>query len=71
MGEIITDIMSGFTGSISGLTGGIRDAFTSLIYETSASGDQVISNFAKFGFVLLGFGLAISVIFFIINLIRR
>ena len=60
MGEIITTIMSSFSETTSGFTGGIREAFTGLIYETSAGGEQVLSNFAKFGFTLLGFGAAVG-----------
>lgn len=71
MGDIISNIMSGFTDTISGFTGGIRDAFTGLIYETSAGGEQVLSNFAKFGFTLLGFGAAVGIVWFIVGLIRR
>ena len=71
MGEIITTIMSGFSDTISGLTGGIRDAFTGLIYETSAGGEQVLSNFAKFGFILMGFGAAVGIVWFMVGLIRR
>ena len=71
MGEIITSMMQGFTDTMSGLTTGIREGFTSLIYETSAGGEQVLSNLAKFGFVIGGFGLAVSVVFVLFKLIRR
>ena len=71
MGDIITNIMSGFTDTIAGFTSGIRDAFTSLIYESSASGEQVLSNFSKFGFTLMGFGAAVGIVWFIVGLIRR
>ena len=70
MGEIITSITSSFSEVIQAFTSGIRDAFTGLIYETSASGEQVLSDFAKFGFVMMGLGAAVGIVFFIVKLIR-
>lgn len=71
MGDIITSIMESFSGVISGFTSGIRDAFTGLFYETNAAGEEVMSGLAKFGFVMLGFGAAVGIVYFILRLIRR
>ncbi|MBQ7226550.1 MAG: hypothetical protein IJX02_08145 [Clostridia bacterium] len=71
MGEIISDIMSAFTETISGYTSGFSQAFTNLIYTSGADGERVLSDFAKFGFVFLGFGAAIGVIGLIVGIIRR
>ena len=71
MGEIITSITSSFSEVITSFTGGIRDAFTGLFYETSASGEQVMSGIAKFGFVMLGFGAAVGLVYLLLRMIRR
>lgn len=62
-GEIIKEIFLGFSDTIKGMSGGIKDAFMNIIYEDPTATTKVLSDFAKFGFVIMGFGLAGSLVF--------
>lgn len=69
--EIIETIVGSFTGIITGFTSGITEGFSQLIYTTTTEGDKVLSDFAKFGFVFIGLGMAVGIVYFIVKLIRR
>lgn len=69
MGEIITSITDAFSGIISGLSDAIKNAVSTLIFDTI--GDvQTISNFAKFAFTLMGLGMAVGVVYLIVRWVR-
>ena len=70
MGELITTMFSGFTTTISGLAGGVKDMFMNLIYEDPAATTLVLSDFAKFGFIMAGLSMALGLGYFIIRKIR-
>ncbi|MGM9645947.1 MAG: hypothetical protein ACI3XS_04605 [Eubacteriales bacterium] len=69
MGEIITAITSSFSGIITGLTTAIKDGVTGLLFDTVGE-QQVLSSFAKFGFTILGLGIAVGVVWTVVRLIR-
>ena len=70
MGELINEIFSGFTNAIQGLASGIKDAFLNIIYVDPSASERVLSDFAKFGFVMIGLTLALSIVFGIVRKIR-
>ena len=70
MGELITTMFGGFTDTISGLTGGVKEMFLNLIYENPSAEVLVLSDFAKFGFVMMGLSMALGLGYFIIRKIR-
>ena len=71
MGEIITAITDSFSGIVTGLTGAIRESVTGLLFETGTDGARVLSDFAKFGFTILGMGMAVGAVYMIVRLIKR
>lgn len=70
MGELITEMFSTFSTTISGLAGGVKDMFMNLLYVDPAAEVLVLSDFAKFGFVMAGLSLALGLGYFIIRKIR-
>ena len=70
MSDIITSITSSFTSIITSLTSAIKEGVTGLLFDTVGE-NQVLSDFAKFGFTLLGLGIAIGVVWTIFKLIRH
>ena len=70
MGELITEMFSTFSTTISGLAGGVKDMFMNLLYVDPAAETLVLSDFAKFGFVMAGLSLALGLGYFIIRKIR-
>lgn len=71
MGTLITEIFTGFSEAIKGIAGGIKDAFMNILYVDPSAEALVISDFAKFGFVMLGLSLAIGLVYGAVRLIRR
>lgn len=70
MGELITTMFSGFGETITGLATGVKDMFMNLIYTDPTAEVLVLSDFAKFGFVLAGLSMALGLGYFIIRKIR-
>lgn len=71
MGQLVTTMFDSFNESITGLAQGIKDMFMWLIYEDpTATGSLVLSDFAKFGFVMAGLSMACGLGYFIIRKIR-
>ena len=70
MGELITTMFSTFSDTISGLAGGVKDMFMNILYVDPAAEQLVISDFAKFGFVMAGVSLALGLGYFVIRKIR-
>lgn len=69
MGEIITSITDAFSGIISGLSDAIKNAVTTLLYDSEGSSTS-LSTFAKFAFTLMGLGMAIGVVYLIVRWVR-
>ena len=70
MGELITSMFSSFSDVISGLAGGVKDMFMEMLYVDPLAETLVLSDFAKFGFVMAGLSLALGLGYFIIRKIR-
>lgn len=70
MSELITEIFSSFTTVIEGLAGGIKGAFTNLLYVDPAATDPQFSPIVLFVFTMAGLGLATGVLYKIFSLIR-
>lgn len=70
MGELITTMFSTFSDTISGLAGGVKDMFMNILYVDPAAEQLVLSDFAKFGFIMAGVSLALGLGYFVIRKIR-
>ena len=70
MGELITTMFSAFTDTITGISTGVKDMFMNLLYEDPTSSVLVLSDFAKFGFLMMGLSMALGLGYFIIRKIR-
>lgn len=70
MSELITEIFSSFTEVIKGLSGGIKDAFSNLIYVDPAATDPQFSPIVLFIFTMAGLGLATGILYKIFGMIR-
>lgn len=70
MGELITEMFSTFSTTISGLASGVKDMFMNILYVDPNASTLVLSDFAKFGFVMAGLSLALGLGYFIIRKIR-
>lgn len=71
MGELISELFSGFTTAIEGLGEGIKSAFMQLLYADPTAETLVLYDVAKFGFVMIGLSMAIGLVYFMFRLIRR
>ena len=71
MGDIVQQIFSGFTETITNFATGIKDAFMQMIYTDPAAETKTLSALAEFGFVFLGISLAIGLVYGAVRLIRR
>lgn len=70
MGELITTMFSTFSDTISGLADGVKDMFMNILYVDPAAEQLVLSDFAKFGFIMAGVSLALGLGYFVIRKIR-
>lgn len=70
MGELITTMFSTFSDTIGGLAGGVKDMFMNILYVDPAAEQLVLSDFAKFGFIMAGVSLALGLGYFVIRKIR-
>ena len=68
--EFVSKIFSGFTDTIKGLTGGLKDAFLNLIYVDPSAEAKVLSDVAEYCFVAGGVVLAIGIVWGTFRLIR-
>lgn len=74
--EWISEIVSAITASLTGigtaLTSFLTSTFTQLFLITGESGAVTgVSNFGIFSFILMGLALAMSLTYFVVNLVRR
>ena len=70
MAELINQIFTGFTDAIKGISSGLKNAFEQIIYVDPSATEKVLSDFAKFSFIMMGLSLAFSVVFLIVRKIR-
>ena len=70
MSELVKEIFSSFTEVIKGLSGGIKDAFSNLIYVDAAATDPQFSPVVLFVFTMAGLGLATGILYKIFGMIR-
>lgn len=70
MAELINQIFTGFTDAIKGIASGLKNAFEQIIYVDPSATEKVLSDFAKFSFIIMGLSLAFSVVFLIVRKIR-
>lgn len=70
--DLITAITTSLTGIGSALTDFLKTTFTGLFFNVAESGTITgVSNFGIFAFVLMGLSLALSLVYFIVNMVRR
>ena len=69
--DLIQNIFASFTSVISGLTGGIKSAFSHFIYEDPAAETLQVSGIAQFIFIMLGVSMAIGLVYFIMRLVKK
>lgn len=70
MNEVITSMFSGFGETIKGMAGGFKDGFMNLFYVDPKASELVVSDLAQFGFILLGVGMAIGIVYGLLRLIK-
>lgn len=70
MAELINQIFTGFTDAIKGIASGLKNAFEQIIYVDPLAAEKVLSDFAKFAFIMMGLSLAFSIVFLIVRKIR-
>lgn len=71
MSDLITTLFSGFTETIKGLGSGIKEAFMNVLYVDPTATNPVISDVAKFGFLVAGLSMAVGLVYGAVRLIRR
>ena len=69
--ELVSEIFGSFTVVIEKLAGGLKSAFTNLIYVDPAAEVLEMSPLVTFTFVMLGVGLATGILYKILGLIKR
>ena len=71
MGEMVTHIFSSFTSVIEGLSGGLKTAFTNIIYEDPTASEKVLSAPVQFALIFGGVALASGLLYGIFNWIKN
>ncbi|MBQ7348167.1 MAG: hypothetical protein IJW55_09425 [Clostridia bacterium] len=70
MSGLITEIFTSFKEVIKGLSGGIKDSFSNLIYVDPTVTDPQFSPIVLFIFTMAGIGLATGILYKIFGMIR-
>jgi hypothetical protein len=71
MSTLITTIWSSFQQTISGLAGGLKGAFSAILYVDPAAAEPVVSDLAQFGFLMFGLSIAMGLVFMAFRLIKN
>ena len=69
MSYLVRNVFGGFGTTIGGMAGGMKSAFSSLIYVDGVSGS--FSPLVIFLFSMLGLGLAAGIVYKIVSLVRN
>ena len=69
--ELVSEIFGSFTVVIEKLAGGLKNAFTALIYVDPAAEVLEFSPLITFTFVMLGVGLATGSLYKVFSLIKN
>ena len=67
---LVEEIFASFTTVIKGLTDGLKEAFSNLIYIDPAATDPKFSPLIVFSFVMAGVGLATGILYKVFGMIR-
>ncbi len=70
MSELVQAIFATFTTVIQGLAGGLKTAFSQLLYVDPAASDPVFSPMVLFIFTMAGLGLAAGILYKMFGLIQ-
>ena len=70
MSDLINQTFTSFTDTIKGIANGLKTAFEHIIYVDPSATEKVTSDFAKFGFIMLGFSFATAIVFLVARKIR-
>jgi hypothetical protein len=70
LSDLLNEIWTAFDSTIKGLSGGIKDAFLEIVYEDPAATTKVLSDFGKFGFLMIGLSLAVGLVYGAVRMIR-
>lgn len=70
MDQVVTSMFSGFSTCIKGMAGGLKDGFLNLFYVDPTAEQLVVSDLAQFGFIMLGVGMAIGIVYGLLRLIK-
>jgi hypothetical protein len=70
MAQLVEELFGSFTTVIESLAGGIKNAFTNLIYVDPAATSPEFSPVVVFVFVMAGIGLATGILYRIFSMIR-
>ena len=68
MNDLISLLFQSFTTVVTGLAGGLKEAASSLIYQSGNSGE--LSDLIQFIFIVAGLSIAMTVFFMVFRLIR-
>ncbi len=70
MSELITVLFENFSTTITGLAGGLKEAFVNLIYVDPSAAQPAFSPLVIFGFTMAGLTLAAGILYKIFGVIR-
>ena len=68
--DFVNQMFSGFTDTIKGIANGLKLAFENIIYVDPSASEKVLSDFSKFGFIMIGVALATGITYTIVRKIR-
>lgn len=71
MGELITSFLSSMTEVVTGIIGTIKDGFVSFIYVDPSAQTLIVSDIAKFVFIMAGVGVAMGLVGMVMAIIRK
>ncbi len=71
MGDMVSTIFSSFTDVISGLSNGIKTAFSNILYQDPEASEKVISDPVKFALIFAGVALASGLVMGAFHWIRN
>lgn len=70
MGELITALLSSLSQVVNGVIGAIKEGFMSFIYVDPTAETLVVSDLAKFGFIMAGVAVALGLVGTVIHMVK-